>query len=207
MTFLTKKRQIAKGTTHPSRKASEGKEGFTLIELLVVIAIIGVLASIVLASLNTARLKSRDTRRVADMNQIKLALQLYYDSYRAYPDVAAGIPSATNFIPTFIGTWPIDPIAAAGNTGYTYFAALTSAGTAAGAGLAQFFHTGAGVEDRNIAAMNSDADRCPDALGICAPANGATTVMTGTTIHGTDSGSDCSLTAAAATRGCYDVTP
>lgn len=57
-----------------------GKKGFTLIELLVVIAIIGVLASIVLASLNNARRKSRDARRVADIKQIQLGLELYFDS-------------------------------------------------------------------------------------------------------------------------------
>lgn len=61
--------------------------GFTLIELLVVIAIIGVLASIVLASLNSARQKSRDARRIADIKQLQLALELYYDakSPPAYP--------------------------------------------------------------------------------------------------------------------------
>ena len=50
--------------------------GFTLIELLVVIAIIGVLASTVLASLNSARVKARDARRFADLGQIRLAIEL-----------------------------------------------------------------------------------------------------------------------------------
>src|SRR3989344_5745763 len=55
------------------------KRGFTLIELLVVIAIIGLLSSIVLASLNSARAKTRDARKQADFKTISTALQLFYD--------------------------------------------------------------------------------------------------------------------------------
>lgn len=62
-------------------------KGFTLIELLVVIAIIGILASIVLASLNSARKRSRDTRRIADLHQIKTALELYDHTNSTYPIV------------------------------------------------------------------------------------------------------------------------
>ena len=60
-------------------------KGFTLIELLVVIAIIGMLSSTVLASLNSARAKGRDARRMADLRQIALAMELYYDDYGHYP--------------------------------------------------------------------------------------------------------------------------
>ncbi len=60
------------------------RRGFTLIELLVVISIIGVLASVVLASLNSARAKARDARRINDVRQIKLALELFYDKYGRY---------------------------------------------------------------------------------------------------------------------------
>jgi len=65
--------------------SKRGERGFTLIELLVVIAIIGILATIVLVSLNTARQKARDTRRVSDMRQVALALEMYYDDNSAYP--------------------------------------------------------------------------------------------------------------------------
>ncbi len=59
--------------------------GFTLIELLVVIAIIGVLSSIVLASLNTARTKGQDAARIADVKSLEMAMELYYNDYSGYP--------------------------------------------------------------------------------------------------------------------------
>lgn len=62
--------------------------GFTLIELLVVIAIIGLLASIVLASLDAARAKSRDALRLSDVSQIHNALELYYGRNNNYPEEA-----------------------------------------------------------------------------------------------------------------------
>lgn len=65
-------------------------KGFTLIELLVVIAIIGLLSSVVLASLSSARIKSRDARRKSDLKQIQTALELYYDKYGTYKVKNAG---------------------------------------------------------------------------------------------------------------------
>lgn len=59
--------------------------GFTLIELLVVIAIISVLSSVVLASLNTAREKENDARRMSDIKQLANAFALTYSS-TGYPN-------------------------------------------------------------------------------------------------------------------------
>ena len=62
------------------------QKGFTLIELLVVIAIIGLLSTLAVVALNSARQKSRDSKRVADIKQIQTALELYFaDSSTGYP--------------------------------------------------------------------------------------------------------------------------
>ncbi|MCX6703204.1 MAG: type II secretion system protein [Candidatus Zambryskibacteria bacterium] len=79
------------------------KYGFTLIELLVVIAIIGVLSSIVLGSLNSARSKSRYARAFSDMREISKAAILDYDQYENYaPDVGQG--SGTRFVPGLLSS-------------------------------------------------------------------------------------------------------
>ena len=62
-------------------------QGFTLIELLVVIAIIGILASVVLASLNTARDKGRDAAARSDLNNMRAQAQIIYDNTGSYDTV------------------------------------------------------------------------------------------------------------------------
>lgn len=56
-----------------------------MIELLVVIAVIGLLASVIMVSLNSARIKARDAKRIADFRQIHTAMELYYDKFGTYP--------------------------------------------------------------------------------------------------------------------------
>jgi prepilin-type N-terminal cleavage/methylation domain-containing protein len=80
----------------PSYKgALKSGAGFTLIELLVVIAIIAMLASIIMASLTSARVKGRDVKRLADMKNFQKALELYYADNMHYPySCAAGVWSS-----------------------------------------------------------------------------------------------------------------
>lgn len=119
------------------------KRGFTLIELLVVIAIIGLLSTLAVVALGSARLKARDSKRLADLKQIQTSLELYYTDKNAYPIVAAsttlgtytgstascldgtGFHAAGACTNPYMGQVPSDPTgtADAGGTGtniYTY---------------------------------------------------------------------------------------
>ena len=120
------------------------RHGFTLIELLVVIAIIGILSSVVLASLNSARQKSRVARRIADIGQVRLALELYFDATRDYPTATADLA------PTYIPVVPADPLGGA----YGYFKCSTTR-----------YHLGASLEDANHVALTGDLDALPTGCG------------------------------------------
>ena len=121
-------------------KNKMNKKGFTLIELLVVIAIIGLLTTLAVVALDSARTKSRDAKRVTDIKQVQTALELYFNDEDGYPAVdtqstlgvdlacldGAGFGTVVGDCdgsnpPLYMGQIPADiqPYAAAG-TGYLY---------------------------------------------------------------------------------------
>ncbi|MBU2579535.1 prepilin-type N-terminal cleavage/methylation domain-containing protein [Patescibacteria group bacterium] len=141
----------------------KNQKGFTLIELLVVIAIIGVLSTIVLVSLNTAREKARDVRRVSDMRQVALALEMYYDDNTStgYPGTAGADSWAVMETAIegggYIASVPTDP----GTGTYQYYVATDN----------QRYVLNATLEDDNNAALRDDLDgtilgcNCADTAG------------------------------------------
>ncbi len=106
-----------------NKMKQNNQKGFTLIELLVVIAIIGLLASVVLLALNSARVKARDAKRIADVRQLASAQELYSnDNPGNYATSAAALVTGN-----YIGTTPDMPTG--GNCGSVY--TFTGGGTAA----------------------------------------------------------------------------
>lgn len=91
----------------------KSEKGFTLIELLVVIAIIGILSSVVLASMNSARKKARDARRQADLKSLQLALESYYDTASTYPTSTGTVAASLTALTAggYISVLPTDPAA------------------------------------------------------------------------------------------------
>lgn len=114
------------------------RRGFTLIELLVVIAIIGILSSVVLASLNTARAKGTDAKIESEIRSVQVNAEIYYDnnsnSYgttvsacnagmfnsSSNPNIAQIITDMTN------ATSQYDPTCVASSTAYAISHRLTA---------------------------------------------------------------------------------
>jgi prepilin-type N-terminal cleavage/methylation domain-containing protein len=94
----------------------KSKKGFTLIELLVVIAIIGILATLVLLQLGTARSRARDAKRIADVSQLRSAIELYYeDNGGKYP---GDFYASKGIFTKYLTNIPVDPLNSSLGYGY-----------------------------------------------------------------------------------------
>ncbi|HEY4486216.1 MAG TPA: prepilin-type N-terminal cleavage/methylation domain-containing protein [Candidatus Paceibacterota bacterium] len=116
------------------------QKGFTLVELLVVIAIIGILSAVVYASLNTARERGRDAKRIGDLNNVRLALEFYFDDNGEYPATLAPLVTA--------GHLPVVPADPNGDA-YSYASLETDCSD---------YHLGATLEGASNAVLDSDSD-------------------------------------------------
>lgn len=130
---------------------SKFKKGFTLIELLVVIAIIGILASIVLVSLNDARNKGYDTQVKSDLAQIRNQMEMCYDDQGgSYAGCGALI------------TIPGAPACSAGYAGNEVAAAWAYSGGLCSGGANPFWCVDStGVSKHEAAALGAGVTACP----------------------------------------------
>jgi prepilin-type N-terminal cleavage/methylation domain-containing protein len=132
------------------KTSSKSKKGFTLVELLVVITIIGILSTVVVVSLNSARVRARDSKRLADVRQIALALEYCYDinqKYVAsanYPGVGMALTCGST---TLINAMPADP-----STGNAYSYAVDNSSNP------QKYVLAATIEQDTNPALDSDVD-------------------------------------------------
>jgi len=101
-----------------SRQAIASRSGFTLMEILIVVGLIGILLAIAAVSYSSAQKKSRDSRRMSDLQGIRNAMEQYYaDHSGVYPTAVAELTSTSTYLPS---GWPKDPKTGTAYSGVTF---------------------------------------------------------------------------------------
>ncbi|MEK7506706.1 MAG: type II secretion system protein [Patescibacteria group bacterium] len=172
------------------------KEGFTLVELLVVIGIIAILATILLLQLGTARSKSRDTARIAHINQMRSAAEQYFDDNGTYPKFTDFGTAANNFSPKYISPVPVDPLGAATCTTYGGAGCYGYAWNIIVGTNATRYQVWAELELKNKQALDTDSDIN---VGVDWTASG------GTGVNGASANETCPDTNVANTNCVFDL--
>jgi prepilin-type N-terminal cleavage/methylation domain-containing protein len=143
--------------------------GFSLIELLVVIGIIGILAVITTVSFGNSKIQARDTKRVADLDELFKSINLYYTTLEALPPDCSEpgysggcdtndvpVPGAAidtsndndfmSFLqPDFLNNSPRDPL----SNGVNYYGYATNIEYPAGSGVIYDYMVFTILEDNN----------------------------------------------------------
>lgn len=83
------------------------KKAFSFIELIVVVTIIAVISLVGVISYGPAQKKSRDSRRISDLEKIRMALEMVRQVGTTYPSASGGIPNG--LVPGYLQTYPTDP--------------------------------------------------------------------------------------------------
>jgi type II secretory pathway pseudopilin PulG len=103
-------------------KTKRQQLGFLLLGLQAAATILGLVASVTLLALNSARAKSRDAKRMADVRQMSAALELYSNDKNYYPTSTTNsvLDTVVGLTPTYIGVLPSYPLPADGGCGSDY---------------------------------------------------------------------------------------
>ena len=163
------------------RYAKKCDHGFTLVEIMVVVGIFGILMAFVIANLQTSKSKSRDQRRVADVQQLQLALETFFEKNHYYPQSISALQGE------YIAEVPTPPTGA-GQTSYAYAATGSILNRCSG------YHLGADLETE-VPPLQEDDDPTVLRGTSCAP-SGAADFAGGYTLCGLVVGSP---------EKCYDV--
>jgi len=162
------------------RKSAMRSRGFTLIELLVAVVIIGLLATISIIALSSARAKARDARRVADVKQIQVGLEMFFADNQRYPtaeEFSRGslISLSGHNTTTYMALIPTPPSPADGVCsstsaytyvpdfkGYSYTISYCLGGEAGGIAPGDHCATPANISDGTNCGIVGDEFSCPE---------------------------------------------